>query len=224
MAKTYAVLGHYGSGKTEFSVNYGIHLKNEGHDVTLLDMNIANPYFRSRERQKLLDEKGIPIIFNCYGFDIAEDLPAISAQIRTPLEDPTMNTVVDIGGNDSGARIIKQFIKYFEGDDVERLLVVNGNRFETDTLEGILYHLHAIEDEIGLPITGIVNNTHMLAESTPEDVVKGHALCTELSEVTGIPIFLETCQRKFEPALKDKGYKLFPIDLYMRPSWLDTKV
>ena len=224
MGKTYAIFGHYGSGKTEFSVNYGIYLKNRGHNVTLLDMDIANPYFRSRERQKLLEEKGIEIIFNAYGFDIAEDMPAISPRVRAPLENPDMDTVVDIGGNDSGARIIRQFIKYFEPDDVDRLLVVNANRFETDTLEGALFHLNAIEEEIKLPITGIINNTHMLAESKPDDVLKGHELCMELSEKTGIPVVMDTCIRAFEDDLKDKGLNLFPMDLYMRPSWLDTEV
>ena len=224
MGKTYAVFGHYGSGKTEFSVNYGIYLKNRGHNVTLLDMDIANPYFRSRERQKLLQEKGIDIIFNAYGFDIAEDMPAISPRIRAPLEDPDMDTVVDIGGNDSGARIIRQFIKYFEHDDVARLLVVNANRFETDTLEGALFHLNAIETEIELPITGIINNTHMLAESKPDDVIKGHDLCMELSEKTKIPVVLDTCLRAFENELKGKGLDLLPMDHYMRPSWLDAEV
>lgn len=224
MKRTIAVMGHYGSGKAEFAVNYSIYLKNKGHDVTLLDMDIANPYFRSRERQRVLEDKGIPVIFNIYGFDITEDLPAITPRIRTPLEDPDMNTVVDIGGNDSGARIIKQFIKYFEGDDVERYLIINANRFETDTPEGALFHLKAIEEELALPVTGIINNTHMLAETRPEDVIKGHELCMKVSEETGIPVILDVCLRKFEDDLKETGYDLFPIDLYMRPSWLDAKV
>ena len=146
MKRTIAVMGHYGSGKTEFAVNYSIYLKNKGHDVTLLDMDIANPYFRSRERQKVLEDKGA------------------------------------------------------------------------------LFHLKAIEEELALPVTGIINNTHMLAETRPEDVIKGHRLCMKVSEETGIPVILDVCLRKFEDDLKGTGYDLFPIDLYMRPSWLDARV
>lgn len=224
MARTIAVFGHYGSGKTEFAVNYSLHLKEQGRRVSMVDLDIANPYFRSRERQALLTERGVPILFNAYGYDITEDLPAITAAVRSPLEDPAMDTVVDVGGNDSGARVIRQFLKYFEGDEVDRLLVVNANRMETDTLEGALFHLRTIEKEIGLPLTGLVNNTHLLRETTPEDVIKGHDLCEELSKKTGIPLWLDTCERRFVKALAGKGLNLFPMDLYMRPAWLDTPV
>ena len=229
MGKAIAVLGHYGSGKTEFSVNYAMHLRRNGEKTALLDLDIANPYFRSRERQEMLGNMGISIYFNEYGFDIAEDLPAITAKIRAPLEDEACTTVADIGGNDSGARIMNQFRKYFETEGTERYLVVNANRFETDTLEGALFHLRHIEEEIGLPITGIVNNTHMLTETTTDDILKGYELCQELSGSTGIPVVFSTC---VEPLLdelesrveKDPEFRIFPMTLQMRLSWLDVTI
>lgn len=229
MGKAIAVVGHYGSGKTEFSVNYAMHLKRSGVKTALLDLDIANPYFRSRERQKMLEEMGISIYFNEYGFDIAEDLPAITAKIRTPLEDETCTTVADIGGNDSGARIMNQFRKYFLAEETERYLVVNANRFETDTLEGALFHLRSIEEETGLSITGIVNNTHMLTETTTDDILKGYELCQKLSRSTGIPIVFSTCAKHLADELKaqtkdDPDFRIFPMTLQMRPSWLDVPV
>lgn len=229
MGKAIAVLGHYGSGKTEFSVNYAMYLKQHGEKTALLDLDIANPYFRSRERQKMLEEMGISIYFNEYGFDIAEDLPAITAKIRTPLEDETCTTVADIGGNDSGARIMNQFRKYFEPEGTERYLVVNANRFETDTLEGAMFHLRHIEAEIGLPVTGIINNTHMLTETTTDDILRGYELCQELSHDTGIPVVFSTCVTSLLNELKartenDPEFRIFPVTLQMRPSWLDVSV
>ncbi|MDD6539701.1 MAG: ATP-binding protein, partial [Firmicutes bacterium] len=106
MSRTIVIMGHYGSGKTEFSVNLAMSLREEYEKLALLDMDIANPYFRSRERQKQLQDEGISVIFNEYGYDIAEDLPAITAKVRAPLENPEFTTIVDVGGNDSGARII----------------------------------------------------------------------------------------------------------------------
>ncbi len=227
MGRTIAVMGHYGSGKTEFCVNLAMKMKEDVSDLALIDLDIANPYFRSRERQKQLEAEGIKVIFNEYGYDIAEDLPAITAKVRAPLENPKFTTIVDVGGNDSGARIMNQFHKYFEPDDVERLIVINANRFETDTLEGAMFHLEQIQEEIGLPITGLINNTHMLAESTAGDVVKGHELCCEVSRRTGIPIVWDTCGEKLlgdlQKLIGEKNdYKIFPVKLYMRPSWLDV--
>ncbi|MBQ0079313.1 MAG: ATP-binding protein, partial [Eubacterium sp.] len=154
--------------------------------------------------------------------------PAISARVRAPLENPEYTTIVDVGGNDSGARIINQFHKYFEPEDTERYLVVNANRFETDTIEGARFHLEQIQNEIKLPINGFINNTHMLSETTAEDVVRGHKLCKELSEETGIPIVWDTCNVKFIDQLAEIAedydeYKVFPLQLQLRPSWLDIQ-
>lgn len=190
MKRITAIAGHYGSGKTEFSVNLALDLKKEKDKVAILDMDIANPYFRSRERQKMMEAEGINVIFNTYGFDITEDLPAITAALRGPLENEEFTAVVDVGGNDSGARVLKQFEKYFKRDDCELLCVLNANRPETDTMEGLLEHLHSIEIETGLKFHGLINNTHLLRETTADESIEG----------------LEN---------------IYPIKLYMRPSWLD---
>jgi len=229
MKRITAIAGHYGSGKTEFSVNLALDLKKEKDKVAILDMDIANPYFRSRERQKMMEAEGINVIFNTYGFDITEDLPAITAALRGPLENEEFTAVVDVGGNDSGARVLKQFEKYFRRDDCELLCVLNANRPETDTVEGMLEHLHSIEIETGLKFHGIINNTHLLRETTANDIIKGYSLCRQVSDKLGIPIAWNTCREDLlddlDQLIKDKNIEglenIYPIKLYMRPSWLD---
>ena len=229
MKRITAIAGHYGSGKTEFSVNLALDLKKEKDKVAILDMDIANPYFRSRERQKMMEAEGINVIFNTYGFDITEDLPAITAALRGPLENEEFTAVVDVGGNDSGARVLKQFEKYFRRDDCELLCVLNANRPETDTVEGMLEHLHSIEIETGLKFHGVINNTHLLRETTADDIVKGYKLCRQVSDKLGIPIVWNTCHEDLLGDLKQliadeniEGLEnIYPIKLYMRPTWLD---
>lgn len=228
MKRITAIAGHYGSGKTEFSVNLALDLKKEKDKVAILDMDIANPYFRSRERQKMMEAEGIDVIFNTFGFDITEDLPAISAALRGPLENTEFTTVVDVGGNDSGARVLKQFEKYFRRDDCQLLCVLNANRPETDTVEGMLEHLRSIEAETGIKFHGLINNTHLLRETTAGDIVKGYELCSKVSDILDIPIVWNTCREDLLPDLDkltaEKGISIdnvYPIKLYMRPSWLD---
>ncbi len=228
MKRITAIAGHYGSGKTEFSVNLAIDLKKEKDKVAILDMDIANPYFRSRERQKMMEDQGIDVIYNTFGFDITEDLPAISAALRGPLENTEFTTVVDVGGNDSGARVLKQFEKYFRREDCQLLCVLNANRPETDTVEGMLDHLRSIETETGIKFHGLINNTHLLRETTAEDIVKGYELCSKVSEALDIPIVWNTCRedllQDLDKLTEEKGISIdnvYPIKLYMRPSWLD---
>lgn len=222
MKRITVITGHFGSGKTEFSVNLAMKLKSEYEKVALLDLDIANPYFRSRERQRMLEDAGIQVHYNTFGYDITEDLPAISAVLRAPLEDPDCITVVDAGGNDSGSRILKQFGKYFETDDSQLLCVLNANRPETDTAEGMIGHIQSIENETGLKIDGLINNTHLLMETTAQDILDGSQLCRDVSEKLDVPVVLNVCWEEHELDLRKSGMEdLFPIKLRMRPDWLD---
>lgn len=222
MKRITVISGHFGSGKTEFSVNLAMDLKKKYEKVALLDLDIANPYFRSRERQQMLEEAGVQVYYNTFGYDITEDLPAISAVLRAPLEDEECITVVDAGGNDSGARILKQFSKYFTEDESQLLCVVNANRPETDSAEGMISHIRSIEGETGLRVTGLINNTHMLAETAPQDILEGYELCQTVSEETEIPLIWNVCWKEHFDELKSLGIaNLYQINLYMRPVWLD---
>lgn len=227
MKRITLVTGHFGSGKTEFSVNLTVDLKKKFDKVAIMDLDIANPYFRSRERQKMLEDLGIKVHYNSFGYDITEDLPALSAALKAPLENKEYHVVTDVGGDDTGARVLNQFKKYFEGDDCEILCVINANRPETDTLEGCLDLINRLEVETGLKISGLVSNTHMLRETTTDEIIKGHRLCQKVSKELGIPIVLTTCHEDLVDELKTVNEKegitdmvIYPIKMYMRPTWL----
>lgn len=220
------IVGHYGSGKTEFSVNYALQLAELGRKTALADLDIANPYFRSRERKQLLESKGISVYSNTFGYDITADLPAITARIRTPLEDSSCQTVIDAGGDDTGARILTQFEKYLSDADCDLFCVMNANRPETASVEGALFHIKKIESETKRKITGIVNNTHLLMETKAEDILKGYELCMKLSERLKVPVKYHCCTEEIWDDLKSKtkdikNFRVFLMHLYMRYSWLD---
>ncbi len=96
MKRITLIVGHYGSGKTEFSVNLVLDLKKKLDKVAILDMDIANPYFRSRERQAMLVEKGVTVHFNSFGYDITEVLPALTAFMKAPLDNKEFTVVADV--------------------------------------------------------------------------------------------------------------------------------
>lgn len=223
------IVGHYGSGKTEFAVNYAIKMAQQGRKTSLVDLDIANPYFRSRERQALLEEKGVLVFSNTFGYDITADLPAITARIRTPLEDKECNTIVDAGGDHSGARILIQFNKYFTEEACDIFCVVNANRPETSTLDKALSHIWRIEKETSLKITGIINNTHLVKETVAEDILKGYALAKEVSQVLNVSVKYNCCVERLINDLTNKSidiedFNVFPIKLYMRQEWMDRKI
>lgn len=230
--------GHYGSGKTEIAMNLAIrsmdaqtHARQEDgpgryDKVALCDLDIANPYFRSRERTSFLRERGIDIISNTFEQDITEDLPAISPRIKAPLQNKRCRAILDAGGNDTGAMVLSQFKEALLGPDCQVIAVINGNRPETETTGGAIMHLEGILSQTGIPLSGIINNTHLLSETTPGDILAGHALCMEVSRKLGIPLLFDCCVEQLVPQVKkeatNKGriMEILPLDLYMRPSWM----
>lgn len=221
------VTGHYGSGKTEFCVSLAMRLARFGYGpyrrLALIDLDIANPYFRSREQKATLEQAGVSVYGNAYEHEITAELPALGANIRAPLEDRDCRVIVDVGGNDTGALVLNQFGKYLKPQDALFTAVVNVNRPETRELQGALAHIRAIEHKIGRKVDALINNGHLLLETDASCIERGHELCVRLCEETGCFLWCD-CYPKgiVSPAEFNARYEhLMPLGLYMRPSWLD---
>jgi len=228
------VTGHYGSGKTEFAVSLVMQLaeessglrsgKNESYDsLAIIDLDIVNPYFRSREMRDMFENAGIGVYGSAFEKESTAELPALGASLRAPLENSTCRVIVDTGGNDSGALVLNQFSKYFTDDETTVLTIVNSNRPDTSEISGALEHIEAIEFITKLTVSYIVNNTHMLRETTTADIIKGHKFCEEICEKAGKQ-FLCSCYPEgiIDPQeLAGLTGNLIPLGLYMRPTWLD---
>lgn len=214
------VIGHYGSGKTEFSVNYAVKLAEQGKKVALADLDVVNMYFRSREKQEYLQGLGIKVIASSVNAP-AIDIPAISAEVYTPLEDKSYEAVLDVGGNPAGARVLGRYNRFFIDGAYDMFYVLNANRPETSSADQAIQFLKAIENTAQAKVTGIVNNTHMLKSTTVEDVLKGQKLALEVSQKTGIPIrYIAALENVARDLPSDLIGEIFPINLYMREDWM----
>lgn len=213
-------IGHYGSGKTEFSINYAVKLADEGKKVAFVDLDIVNVYFRGREKAEVLEEMGIKVIGGSIDAN-ATDLPSVPGEVATPLQDSSYEAVLDVGGNPVGARALGRYHSYFKEGQYDMFFVLNGNRPETQTVEQVLEYIVKIQDVARVKVTGIVNNTHLLKSTSVEDVVRGYNLALKVSEKTGLPIkynaCLETLVDNLPEEVKDN---VFPIKLFMRDEWM----
>ena len=212
------ITGHYGTGKTEFAVNLALALTKECDRVMLADLDIVNPYFRSRERRTLLEEAGVRLISSSQACSDA-DVPALPAELLTILENRDVKGVLDIGGDPVGARVLARFQPKFLMEDYQLIYVLNANRPEVRETENAIAYLRGIEATTGLTCTGIVNNTHLCGETTEEEIRKGAALAAEVSRETGIPVLCHVAEEKFIPSLSDLPETVFPITIQMKKPW-----
>jgi MinD-like ATPase involved in chromosome partitioning or flagellar assembly len=214
------VIGHYGSGKTEFSINYAVKLAEMGKKVALVDLDVVNLYFRTREKKDVLEKLGIKVIGSSIDAS-AVDIPAISAEVVVPMQNTSYEGVIDVGGDPAGARTLGRYKDYLVEGQYDMFFVLNANRPETQTVEKATEYLRKIEDTARAKVTGIINNTHMLKSTTVEDVLKGQKLAEELSNSIGIPIKYISCIESVANELpKNLQGEIFPMKLYMREDWM----
>lgn len=213
------ITGHYGSGKTEFAVNYTFGLAGTGKKTAIVDLDIVNPYFRSREIEPQFNEKGIRVISSSIK-GISGDLPALSPEIYTALQDTTYEVVLDVGGDKAGARALGRYHEYFDREPYDMLFVLNANRHQTSNVDGAVSYLRSIEDSSKQKVTALVNNTHLCGNTTVEDIMRGQRLCEDVSKVLEIPIKYIVAERRFIKMLpKGLHGEFLPIDIYMKKPW-----
>ena len=212
------VTGHYGTGKTEFAVNLALSLAAGEAQVMLADLDIVNPYFRSRERRQLLEEAGIRLVSTSQTCADA-DVPAIPAELLAILEDRAVRGVLDIGGDPAGARVLARFQPKIVREDYQLIYVLNANRPEVRTPETAVRYLRAIEETTGLACSALVNNTHLCGETTEAEILKGAAQAEAVFRETGIPVLCHMAEERFLPGLKKLREPVFPITIRMKKPW-----
>lgn len=214
------ICGHYGSGKTEFAVNYSLALKASQNKVAIADMDVVNPYFRSREKAEFLREKGIKVIYSSLD-GTALDLPAISGEVGTLIVGNEWNLILDVGGDNVGSRALSSQSQEIKTDDYDMFFVINAYRPETQNAIDVISHLQAIENTTGMKVTGLINNTHMMKNTTLEDVLFGQKVSEEVSKKLNLPIKYISCIEEVAKQLPQKLKDICIVtSLIMREDWM----
>jgi len=219
--RVWIITGHYGSGKSEFALNFALQLRAQGAELALCDIDVVNPYFRSRERRGLLEAQGIQVVGNSLAVDKGIDLPAVSAELYGPLANPAVHTVIDAGGDPVGARLLRSFRRRIPAAKTEVLCVVNAMRPATRSADELVVQIRGIEDASGLAVTGLINTTHLLEHTTVEHIQSGNDLCLELGQRTGLPVrFVGALERLVSGLPEEIQGERVGIAMHLRDNWM----
>ena len=220
-ARILVLVGNYGSGKTEISLNLALKLARRGEKVTLVDLDIVNPYFRSSERTELLEKEGLKVYAPSFAMSTV-DVPSLPADIQAVFADKSRRVIFDVGGDDTGAAALGQYKPYFDQDDVEVLFVVNAFRPLSGDADSVCDLMLRVAGRSRLSPTAVINNANVAWETEESDLVRGEELLHEVSARMNLPIGYLCAKQDILDKLPDhlSGERI-AIDILMRPEWME---
>ncbi len=210
------VCGHYGAGKTNLTVNLALAAAQSGEAVSVIDMDIVNPYFRTADFQELFREAGIQLIAPIYA-NTNLDLPVLPPSVGVAIREKTGRLFLDVGGDDDGAVALGGFSALLEERGYSMLYVVNSRReLEPEPGEEAAL-LRRIQTASRLKVTHLVNNTNLGPETTSEVLLQSLPYLEEVSKRTGVPVLGAAAEERLTPHLEAEG--LLPVRVYVKPPW-----
>ena len=207
------IAGHYGSGKTNIAVNMAFDLKRRYDNVAIADLDIVNPYFRTKDSTEDFDALGIRLIASDYA-NTNVDIPALPQDMYAVVDDKDLMAIVDIGGDDRGAYALGRYAPgIMEEDNFDMLFVINCYRPLSRNVSDVIEIMHEIESAGKIKFTGIINNSNLGAETTAEDILKSLPYAEEVSKLTGLPVVMTSVAEWIKDDLSGKVPNLFPLRL-----------
>jgi hypothetical protein len=194
------ICGNYGSGKTETAVNLAAKSRLGGKAVKITDLDLVNPYFRTREARGFLENLGVEVVLPDKQYMHA-DLPILAPAVADMIQDPAELTILDAGGDDVGVTVLAALGTFLSTQEVHMIQVINPFRPFTQTVEGCLQIKQEIETSSKLKVTGLVSNANLIDETTPDHIIEGYHFVQKVSETMGLPIEFITASSRIIPQL-----------------------
>lgn len=211
---TKILVGDFGSGKTELALNFSLCLRDHGYEVTIVDLDLVKPYFRTRESQEMLEQRGVHVAAPIKRYAHA-DLPVLPEGLTRVFHAPQHPVIVDVGGSD-GAIVLGQLQPQLTASGYQAWLVVNACRPFTSTVAGVRAMLQNIQRAAQIRITGLINNTNLGRDTTVNEVQRGRRVAAQVQQETGLPLLLSVVPHWLEPpaAGEEPLFSLQPQIMY----------
>ncbi len=212
-------MGHYGSGKTTVAVNFAITLAKRKSKVSIYDLDIVNPYYRTVDALDMLEKEGVDLVVSPFA-ETNVDIPAMNSASYKMVDDLSRFAVVDVGGDDRGALALGRFSdKIKEENNYRVFMIINKFRPETRDLKGVLSIMEEIERAGKLKFTALINNSNLGRETTLKDIYEGEKFCKEIERETGVPLKITSVRADLAKEITDIK-NVLPVEEIKYGSWL----
>lgn len=211
------ICGHYGCGKTNLALNIAVDAAKRGEKVTLVDLDLVNPYFRSSDYPELLRDNGIELLASGYAHSNL-DIPSIPAEMYGMFSKQG-KVILDVGGDDAGAVALGRFSHLIKEREYTFLYVVNRFRIETTSPEQAAQVMSEIREASRLEPHYIVNNSHLMEHTDEAILLEGYEFAKKTAELTGLPLAFTAVEKRLAAEAENRIENIYPVDIYVRKVW-----
>lgn len=215
-----AIVGHYGSGKTEIALNLALRLRDRGQRACVVDLDIVNPFFRSAERHELLKERGVELIHPPFALT-GVDIPVLGADVERIFSDHSLFSILDVGGDDAGAAALGKYKPRFEREPIGVCYVVNVFRPFSKTVAQIVDMIGRIQLRARVPVTHLINNANLGDATEPAHILEGQRILAQVARETGIPIAAVSGLPSVLSQLPALDVPSLPLARLLKPEWME---
>ncbi len=212
-SKVTVITGHYGSGKTNISVNMALELAKRGEDVTVVDLDIVNPYFRTADFEQLFADNNVKLVVPMYA-NSNLDIPALNFDIKS-IANRGGYIIIDVGGDDEGAKALGRYLPVFSAHDTKMLYVVNCYRYLTKEPGEALQLMYDIETASGLKASAIINNSNLGSETDADTVLNSISYAKEIADTAKLPLIANCCKEEFAEKIENS----YPVEVFVKKLW-----
>lgn len=213
-----AYVGEYASGKSENAVNRALSLLEEGRKVTLVDLDVVEPFYTLRPLKVKLAKLGLEVLAwqTEETFGLGEAGYPLRPDIRWALR-RTHDIIIDSGYGVEGAKTLNLLEGATGHPYLQVLAVINGTRPVTDTVEKIVDYVNSLGR-----VEGLINNTHLGEETTVGLVQEGAKLVTEAANQLKLPVVATSAMEEISALLGETdcmGNPIRKIRRYMQEAF-----
>ena len=220
MGKVIVITGHYGAGKTNFSINLALALAQEQPQarITVCDLDIVNPYFRTADHAELFERHGIKLITPLFAHT-SLDIPALGFDMASEAAQSDL-LILDVGGDEQGAIALGRYADVLGGaQGLEMLYVVNRCRKLTESPQEALELMYEIEQAARLKHTGVVNNSNLGALTDEETLLRSVQYAEDICREAGLPLRYTAVRSELFDTLANKLPCPLKCEVYVKPVW-----
>lgn len=194
-----AYVGEYASGKSENAVNRALELARLGRRVTLVDLDLVEPFYTLRPLKRELEAAGVAVLAwetrEAEGLGEAGNIlkPAVRWALRRPGD-----VVFDVGYGATGVRVLNLVEGARDSPDLKIYAVINIARPLTATVSDIVEHVRSLGR-----VDGLINNSHLGEETDAAFVRKGAEVVGAAAAVLGLPVVATAVAEELAPCVGD---------------------